>query len=228
MENKISHDLYLQIMSRLSSCAADAIHWVLTNLKHPLNMDVLISDFKDKAAEFYASLEKIITDQEREQRGSEIEKFSAQNVIPIIAPYIANFDYTIPCLSISKIAISDKKNTIADIGKAYFVFYRLFEIGMLHEKITSYSKSNLWNLAACESLKQDLADSMTKIVLTVLKNSTRPFDSPFYLNKIKQNSHYQKWQKLMLGLKHAATMEFSLLYMCIRELLSMYLIINKA
>jgi glutamate dehydrogenase len=162
-----------------------ATRWLLNNCRQPLDIAQTIEVFRERAAEVWAALPKLL-------RGSDTEWFTAVHdelagagVPGELATRIAGLSSVFPALDLVDIADRDGRDVI-DVAEVYYDLGDRLGIAHLLDRIIELPRGDRWQAMARAAIREDLFAAHAALTADVLRWG-EPGDSP--------EARFQAWEQ---------------------------------
>ena len=218
LDNRVSANVQLKILSMTSGLLERAIHWLIRNNYAQRDLEETITYFRDGVDELMQSMPRSLAVDNRMTLRQRVQYFSDEGVPRNVTLRVASVVPLSSALDIIDIARSNKQ-AVSKVATLYFNLGHQLDMQWLRDQISALNTDNHWHMLAKSRLRSDLHTYQHHLVSQALNNGTKPHSPKQLLNKwMKENdADIQKFMKLTSDLKASSSIDFAMLSVAVSE-----------
>ncbi|MFI0237019.1 NAD-glutamate dehydrogenase [Streptomyces sp. NPDC016845] len=167
LDNVVAADVQTRIRLHSRRLVERGTRWLLNNRPQPLQLAETISFFKDRVAEVWAAMPKMLRGADAEWYQSICDELTGSGVPEALAAQVAGFSSAFPTLDIVQIADRTGKEATA-VAEVYYDLADRLSITQLMDRIIELPRADRWQSMARASIREDLYAAHAALTADVL------------------------------------------------------------
>jgi glutamate dehydrogenase len=220
LDNKVSSDIQLNMLDSMRRTLRRASRWYLLHGSKTLSIQDSIESYRSTFNDLFMNIQTYLVESEYQQLESACLELTNAGVPDSIAYKVSSLSNMFPCMDLSQIAETDKRE-IKLVSNLYFKLGSKLELHWFLEQINSQTVSNHWQALARASYREELDWQQRSITSVLLASDPKNKDAESILNNWMQNNQVllDRWYHMMSEFKTSSTHEFAKFSVALRELM---------
>ncbi len=165
----IDYNIKISIFTEIINTIYHTILWLIKHTKESLHITKTIDRYQVDILPLCKSLSELLLGSSKNKYEEKLESYCSNNIGLELAKSLAILDRLKFSLDIIHIAEETKKS-ISSVAKLYFLVEDQLHIDYLSQLCDNQIKDSLWHRFAVHSLKDDLYDKHSQLLIKLLKN----------------------------------------------------------
>ena len=222
LDNKISVEAQVAMMMQIIRMIRRTTRWFLKNCRYHLDIATAVEKYSAGIKILKSNVSKYLIGSDKVGYDEIIEKHTSVNVPLNLAKELACTRALLSGLDIVEAALKEGFS-VDDVAKVYFALGEKLDLSWIRAQIIISKVENHWEALTREALRDDLDWQQRLLTIAVLKHNCQTKDVD---KRIEDwNDQYEllihRWQEMLTDLRASATMNFTMFFVAIRELLDL-------
>jgi glutamate dehydrogenase len=163
VEAKVQYDAIFQI----SRMVRRAVYWLLQNYPQQLEIEPMVSRFRNGVVEAFAALPSIIASRGAERYAAETQRLEDAGLPPPVAQRIAALTLAPQSFDIIELA-REFRLPVPEVGRLYFALAQELRLDVVREQIEALKVDSRWRAMARATLRETLAQEQRALLRSAL------------------------------------------------------------
>jgi len=163
VEAKVQYDAIFQI----SRMVRRAVYWLLQNYSQQLEIEPMVSRFRDGVAEAFAALPSIIASRGAERYAEATQGLAGAGLPAPLAQRIAALTLAAQSFDIIELA-REFRLPVPEVGRLYFALAQELRLDVVREQIEALKVDSRWRAMARATLRETLAQEQRSLLRSAL------------------------------------------------------------
>ncbi|MCX5397374.1 NAD-glutamate dehydrogenase [Streptomyces sp. NBC_00102] len=167
LDNEVDSAVQTRIRLHSRRLVERGTRWLLGNRPQPVDIEATVAFFKDRVAEVWAAMPKLLQGADQEWYQRILEELTSADVPEELAQRVAGFSSAFPSLDIVAIADRTDKDPLA-VAEVYYDLADRLRITALMDRIIELPRADRWQSMARASIREDLYAAHAALTADVL------------------------------------------------------------
>ena len=163
VEAKVQYDAIFQI----SRMVRRAVYWLLQNYPHQLEIEPMVSRFRDGVGEAFAALPSIVASRGAERYAEATQGLAGAGLPAPLAQRIAALTLAAQSFDIIELA-REFRLAVPEVGRLYFALSQELRLDFVREQIEALKVDSRWRAMARATLRETLAQEQRSLLRSAL------------------------------------------------------------
>jgi glutamate dehydrogenase len=219
---KITAETQIKMMLQYVRLCRRTTRWFLRSQRKTLDISSAIERYKSGVNQLKKCMPQIFAEKSKELYQSAYDHYLSLNVGNVIAHELAVTRALFSAMDI--IEVSQQMNIkVTKVAQVYFALGEYLDLNWIRTKVIVHSTENHWELLSREALRDDLDWQQRQLTAGIIridmeeKDLMDQFNQWFEMHK----NLIDRWHNILAELKSAQTMNYTMFFVAIRELLDL-------
>ncbi len=207
-------NVLIEIYTDINKVHRRGISWMISNLKHPLNIGESIDLYKESVLKISEMMLKNLYGSAKDKFDSKFTKYIEAGIPEEFAEKCAKLESLISSFDIAFIS-KDTGAYAESICESYFKVGTEYNIDWLRKSCDKLMTESYWQRLSLQSLKDDLYDKQRRIIKVIAKSKMLDSLEEWF---VKKEHHSQIFNNFVENLKQLETIDISMIILANKKL----------
>jgi len=224
LDSKVSVQAQIDMMMVCVRLMRRATRWLLRSNQMHLDIAAIIEFYRPGAEAFKNAIPECLTEAEREKYEQAFAQYVELGVSKALAKEFSLAPWLFALLDVVETA-SELNRPVADVAKTYFIVGNYLDLTWVREQVIIHPTENHWEALSREALRDDLDRQQRMLTHGILSQVSEKMELSACLNLWKERFAplIARWQQILTELKNSQSLNFTMFFVSIRELLDLTL-----
>ncbi len=220
LDYQVKADLQYEMIQEGMRLVRRAARWFLRNRREMIDIAKTVSEFRNHVESISDRLPKLMLGGNKERFDAKVAELVEQNVPQLVAVRVASSPRVYHALNVVEAALV-ADDDVFRVAKIYFMLVDRLDLLWFRDQINAYPVSNHWSILAKAACKADLDWVQRALTAQVLADQARSIPGKVNHWFDLHETVIGRWKSIISDLRSAEAMEFSILFVAIRELMDL-------